>query len=80
MFATTHTIGKNVCMVAPFTAKDLSQRSIADVLFDLQEYLTYLIPNTPMEVFRKFCTSTTQNERTQTDGYVHKSLKPHLKL
>ena len=28
---------KNVLMVAPFTTRDLAQRSIADVIFDLQE-------------------------------------------
>jgi hypothetical protein len=27
---------KNVLMVAPFTTRDLAQRSIADVIFDLQ--------------------------------------------
>jgi len=70
---------KNVFMVAPFTTKDLSQRSIADVIFDLQEYLTFLFPNTPKEAFRKFSTSAAQNERSQTaTGYVPHSLKTHV--
>lgn len=70
---------KNVFMVAPFTTKDLSQRSIADVIFDLQEYLTFLFPNIPKEAFRKFSTSAAQNERSQTaTGYVPHSLKTHV--
>jgi len=72
---------KNVFMVAPFTTKDLSQRSIADVIFDLQEYLTFLFPNTPKEAFRKFSTSAAQNERAQTaTGYVPHSLKTHVPM
>jgi len=70
---------KNVFMVAPFTTKDLSQRSIADVIFDLQEYLTFLFPNTPKEAFRKFSASAAQTERARTDtGYVPHSLKTHV--
>ena len=40
--------GKNVLFVAPFVHKDLSQRSIADTIFDLKvglnigEYSSYL--------------------------------------
>ena len=30
-------VGKLVQFVAPFVSKDLSQRSIADTIFDLQE-------------------------------------------
>jgi len=70
---------KNVFMVAPFTTKDLSQRSIADVIFDLQEYLTCLYPQTPKEAFRKFVTSAAPNEKAQTaTGYVPHSLKTHV--
>jgi hypothetical protein len=29
---------KSVLMVAPFTTRDLAQRSIADVIFDLQAW------------------------------------------
>jgi len=70
---------KSVFMVAPFTTKDLSQRSIADVIFDLQEYLTFLYPKIPKEHFRKFSTSAAQNAASRTDtGYVPHSLKTHV--
>merc|ERR1719219_2222190 len=48
---------KSVFMVAPFTTRDLSQPTIADTIFDLQEYLNTLYPNTPMEAFSKFSNS-----------------------
>jgi hypothetical protein len=32
----------SVFMVAPFTAKDLSQRSMADVIFDLQVQKSFI--------------------------------------
>jgi len=68
---------KSVFMVAPFTTKDLSQRSVADVIFDLQE-LTYLYPEIPKEHFRKFSASAAQNKESQTaSGYVPHSLKIH---
>lgn len=72
-------VSKNVFMVAPFTTKDLSQRSIADVIFDLQEYLTYLYPATPKEAFKKFTTQSNQQDQKSTQfGYVKHSLKSTL--
>jgi len=68
---------KSVFMVAPFTTKDLSQRSVADVIFDLQE-LTYLYPQIPKEHFRQFSASAAQSKESQTaSGYVPHSLKIH---
>jgi len=70
---------KNVFMVAPFTTKDLSQRSIADVIFDLQEYLTYLYPDIPKVAFKKFTTSPSQQDQKSTQfGYVPHSLRSTL--
>jgi len=70
---------KSVFMVAPFTTRDLSQRSIADVIFDLQEYLTILYPNTPMEAFRKFSNSANKDQVQPTSsGYVPHTLKTHV--
>merc|ERR1712141_199485 len=62
----------NVFMVAPFTTRNLSQRSMADVIFDIGD-LTQLYPNTNKEVFKKFCTSST-TQATQSNGYVRHTL------
>jgi len=76
---------KQVFMVAPFTTKDLSQRSIADVVFDLEktpnneQNLTCVYSQPmpiPLEGFRKF---TSQNlaakQQSTLTGYVPHELK-----
>jgi len=62
-----------VFMVAPFTTRDLSQRSMADVIFDLPD-LTYLFPETPKEAFRQFCSSNTGAGAPTANGYVRHTL------
>jgi len=71
--------GKSVLFVAPFVSKDLSQRSIADTIFDLQENLTYLYPNLNREAFRPF-SAAAQKEMAPpaSSGYVPHSLKTHV--
>jgi len=70
---------KSVFMVAPFTTRDLSQRSISDVIFDLQQHLTVLYPNTPMEAFRKFSNSANKDQvPASNSGYVPHTLKTHV--
>merc|ERR1711879_679975 len=64
----------NVFMVAPFTTRNLSQRSMADVIFDIGD-LTQLYPNTNKEVFKKFCTSST-TQATQHNPYGDGSSTP----
>lgn len=72
-------MAKSVFFVAPFVSKDLSQRSIADTIFDLQENLTFLYPNIPNEVFKKFSSASTKDMGQQTSyGYVPHSLKTHV--
>jgi len=63
----------NVFMVAPFTTRNLSQRSMADVIFDIGD-LTQLYPNTNKEVFKKFCTSSTTSANLPSNGYVRHTL------
>merc|ERR1719461_2821763 len=46
----------SVFMVAPFTTRDLNQRCMADVIFDLTE-LTFLYPHIPKDSFKKFVTT-----------------------
>merc|ERR1719219_2035177 len=74
---------RQVFMVAPFTTKDLSQRSIADVVFDLDKSLS-VVYQSPLEggpkakeVFRKFSSQNLQNQPTAT-GYVPHQLKTHV--
>ena len=70
MFCLASSETPNVFMVAPFTAKDLSQRSMADVIFDLQE-LTVLYPDVSKDVFKKFCSAVIQGQASKaSDGYV----------
>ncbi len=59
-------------MVAPFTTRNLSQRGMADVIFDIS-YLTTLYPETPKEAFRKFCSSA-QSQIGSSNGYVRHTL------
>ena len=75
--------GMSVQMVYPFTTKDLSQRSMVDVFFDLGD-LTTLYPNTNKEALRKFCSAAAaaQGQSTQSaNGYVRHTLSaPHVEL
>ena len=64
-------------MVAPFTTRNLSQRSMADVIFDISD-LSMLYPNTPKEAFRKFCTSSSTQGATAANGYVRHTLVTHV--
>ena len=74
---------KQVTMVAPFTNEDLTQRSIADIVFDLEknpnneQNLTCVYSKpmpVPLEGFRKFTSSSCQQRSTPT-GYVPHALK-----
>lgn len=66
--------GMSVQMVSPFTTKDLSQRSMVDVFFDLGD-LTTLYPNTHKEELRKFCSASAQGQPSQSaNGYVRHTL------
>ena len=60
----------SVLMVAPFTTRDLNQRCMADVIFDLTE-LTFLYPNIHKESFKKFVTTKAP---TTSSGYVNHNL------
>lgn len=66
----------SVLMVSPFTAKDLTQRSMADVIFDLTD-LTVLYPDVPKEAFRKFC-SPAPGQSSPSTGYVKHMLVTHV--
>jgi len=67
---------KAVFHVAPFTTKDLSQRSIGDTIFDLKEHLTIVYPNIPKDAFKKFSAQPTPPQ--QKDGYVPHTLRTHV--
>ncbi len=60
-------------MVAPFTQRNLSQRGMADVIFDVAD-LTTLYPETSKEVFRKFCSSAQSQGAPTSNGYVRHTL------
>jgi hypothetical protein len=64
-------------MVAPFTTRNLSQRSMADVIFDLTS-LSVLYPDIPKENFRKFCSSNTAQGAPTSNGYVRHTLVTHV--
>merc|ERR1719219_236764 len=74
---------RTVFMVAPFTTKDLSQRSIADVVFDLDKSLSVVYQDyreggpKAKEVFRKFSSQNLVNQPTGS-GYVPHQLKTHV--
>jgi len=74
-----YTMKPMVQMVAPFTTKDLSQRPMADVIFDLKDLET-LYPETPKEKFRRFCSSGLQGQGQQQsrDGYIKHMLVTHV--
>ena len=63
----------NVLSVAPFTTKDLSQRSMADVIFDLND-LSVLYPNVPKETFKKFTSASMSQSPSAGYGYVRHML------
>ena len=69
---------KDVFFVAPFTTKDLCQRSIADTVHDLDKFLTVLynhptpIPKAAFEKFR------TPPQSVTAHGYVPHTLKTHV--
>jgi len=67
----------SVFMVAPFTTRNLSQRSMADVIFDIAD-LSVLYPDIPKENFRKFCSSNTAQVNTPHNGYVRHTLVTHV--
>merc|ERR550519_2417498 len=68
---------KTVLMLVPFTVKELSQQSISDKIFDLQQHLTTLYPDTPVEAFRKFINPSAQTPPS-SNGYVPHMLKTHV--
>ena len=63
----------SVFMVAPFTTRNLTQRSMADVIYDIAD-LHFLYPNTSKDVFKKFCTTSTTQGATAANGYVRHTL------
>lgn len=68
----------SVFMVAPFTTKDLSQRRMADVIFDLND-LSVLYPDTPKDSFRKFSSAAQAAQNAQSaNGYVPHKLVTHV--
>ena len=67
----------SVLSLYPFTSRDLSQRSMADVVFDIND-LTVLYPNIPKEVFRKHCSIATQEQQPTATGYVKHILVTQL--
>lgn len=66
-------------MVAPFTTKDLSQRPMADVIFDLND-LGVLYPEIPKDAFRKFSSAAQQagQNAPSANGYVPHKLVTHV--
>ena len=62
--------------MAPFTTKDLSQRSIGDTIFDLKEHLTFVYPDIPKEAFNKFSAQPAPPQ--PKDGYVPHQLRTHV--
>jgi len=67
----------SVFMVAPFTTRNLSQRSMADVIFDIAD-LSVLYPDIPKESFRKFTSSSTAPGTQPNNGYVRHTLVTHV--
>lgn len=55
----------------PFLTKDLSQRSMADVIFDL-DLITTLYPDTPKEHLKRFSSSFSSqgSQSSNSNGYV----------
>jgi len=66
---------QQVLSLAPFTAKDLATRSMADRINDI-DHLIYLYPDIPKgKAFGKYYTDSKEAPPTTGKGYV----KPHLK-
>ena len=64
-------------MVAPFTTKNLSQRPMADVIFDLAD-LSILYPDIPKENFKKFSSAAQPQNAPSANGYVPHRLVTHV--
>jgi hypothetical protein len=64
-------------MVAPFTTKDLSTRSMVDVIFDLTD-LTVLYPETQKDALGKFRSSPQGQNAPMANGYVKHTLVTHV--
>merc|ERR1712223_669327 len=62
-------MGPLVQSLYPFSSKDLAQRSIADVVFDVTD-LTLLYPSIPKEVFRKHVGTSNQEKKPVNPGYI----------
>merc|ERR1712038_2229217 len=67
----------SVLSLYPFTTKDLAQRSMADVVFDINE-LTFLYPSISKEVFRKHCGTSAQEKKPGNPGYIKHSFVTQL--
>ena len=63
----------------PFTAKDLTQRSIANWIFDIND-LTFLYPSISKQVFRPYtgCTAVGEHKDGVATGYVKHIVKCHV--
>ena len=59
----------HVQFLYPFSSKDLAQRSIAQVVFDVNE-LTLLYPSISKEVFRKHIGTSVQEKKPGNPGYI----------
>jgi len=64
-----------VSSLYPFSTRDLSQRSMADTVFDIKN-LTTLYPDVDKELLRKFCSPANQGAAAQptANGYVRHQL------
>ena len=65
----SETQAPSVLSLYPFSSKDLAQRSIADVVFDITE-LTLLYPSISKEVFRKHVGTSNQEKKPGNPGYI----------
>jgi len=65
----------SISSLYPFSTRDLSQRSMADTVFDIK-FLMLVYPDTPKENLRKFCSQANQGAAApQTaNGYVRHQL------
>jgi len=59
----------HVQFLYPFSSKDLAQRSIAQVVFDVNE-LSLLYPSISKEVFRKHIGTSIQEKKPGNPGYI----------
>jgi len=65
----------SISSLYPFSTRDLSQRSMADTVFDIK-FLIYVYPDTPKENLRRFCSQANQGAAAPqtTNGYVRHQL------